>query len=114
MLVTFKSKAASDVMMYGEHARRILEIIGKGGTRGVITAAETGAAITRLEQEIAEARAHAATEDIRHDLEAHRSAGNDDHEHEPTEEVRFATRVYPLLEMLRAANREGHSVAWGI
>ncbi|WP_151447886.1 DUF1840 domain-containing protein [Lacisediminimonas profundi] len=115
MLVTFKSKAAADVLMYGEHARHILELLGKtAGERGVITAAETGPAIARLEQEIAEARAHALSEDIRHDVEAHQSADNDDHEHEPSQPVSFPTRAYPLLEMLRAANRGGHNVAWGI
>jgi hypothetical protein len=113
MLVTFKSKAASDVLMYGEHARRILDLLGKAADRGVLTAAETGPAIARLELEIAEARAHAATEDIRHDVEAHQSASREDHDHEPSQEVNFATRAYPLLEMLRAANREGHSVGWG-
>lgn len=114
MLVTFKSKAAADVLMYGEHAKRILDLLGKDAKRGVITAEETGPAIERLEREIAEARAHAATEDIRHDVELHQSGEHEDHEHEPTQAVSFATRVYPLLEMLRAARRDGHSVAWGI
>jgi hypothetical protein len=114
MLVTFKSKAASDVLMYGEHARRLLELLGKDASRGVITQEETGAAVARLESEIAQARAHAATEEIMHDIELHQSADREDHEHEPTELVSFATRAYPLLEMLRAAHREGHNVAWGI
>lgn len=114
MLVKFKSKAAADVLMYGEHARRILDLLGKDADRGVITAEETGSAVSRLENEIAQARAHAATEEIMHDIEVHQSTGHEDHEHEPTEMVSFATRAYPLLEMLRAAHREGHNVAWGI
>jgi hypothetical protein len=44
----------------------------------------------------------------------HQSEGHEDHEHEPSEAVAFSTRVYPLLEMLRAAHREGKNVAWGI
>ena len=114
MLVTFKSKAAADVLMYGDHARRILELLGKDASRGVITTEETGPAIARIEKEIAETRAHSATEEIRHDVTLHQSEGREDHDHEGHEIVSFATRVYPLLEMLRAANREGHNVAWGI
>ncbi len=114
MLITFKSKAASDVVMYKRHAKRILDLLGKDIERGVISTAETGSAIARLEQEIAEIQAHATTEDIRHDVEIHQTPGHEDHEHEPSQPVSFATRVYPLLEMLRAAHREGHNVAWGI
>ena len=29
MLITFKSKAAAEVIMYKEHAQHILELIGK-------------------------------------------------------------------------------------
>lgn len=114
MLVTFKSKAAADVVMYKRHAQRILDLLGKDIERGVISTTETGPAIARLEQEIAEIQAHATTEDIRHDIEMHQTPGHEDHEHEPSQPVSFATRVFPLLEMLRAANRQGHNVAWGI
>ncbi len=114
MLVTFKSKAASDVLMYEEHARRILDLLGKEVKRGVITAAETGPAITRLETEIKQSTLHSASENIQHDIEAHHGAAGDDNDHEPVEAVSFATRSYPLLEMLRAAQKDGHVVAWGI
>ncbi|OGB27601.1 MAG: hypothetical protein A3I66_06935 [Burkholderiales bacterium RIFCSPLOWO2_02_FULL_57_36] len=111
MLVTFKSKAAADVVMYEEHAKRILDLFGKDIKRGVITAAESGDAITRLEAEIAQSKTHAASEEIRDDIEAHPV---DDNGHEPIPSVSFATRSYPLLEMLRAAQKQGHVVAWGI
>lgn len=114
MLITFKSKAAADVPMYREHARRILDLLGKEVERGVITAAETGPAIERIEREIAELEAHGPAEDIRHDIEAHYTATTQSHEHEPVQPIPFATRAYPVLEMLRAAKRGGHSVAWGI
>jgi hypothetical protein len=114
MLVTFKSKAAAEVVMYEEHAKRILDLLGKDVKRGVITAAETGDAITKLEAEIEQSKIHPASEDIRHDIEAHHGAFGDDNEHEPVEIVSFATRSYPLLEMLRAAHKQGQVVAWGI
>ncbi len=60
MLVTFKSKNATDVMMYAEHAKPILDLLHKDIQRGVITAAETGPAIAALEAAIAEHRARSA------------------------------------------------------
>lgn len=114
MLVTFKSKAAAEVVMYEEHAKRILDLLGKDVKRGVITADETGDAIARLEAEILQSKTHSASEDVRHDVETHHGDFGDDKEHEPTQVVSFATRSYPLLEMLRAAKREGRTVAWGI
>jgi hypothetical protein len=114
MLITFKSKAAAEVIMYEEHAKRILDLFGKDIKRGVITAEEAGDAIARLEAEIADVKAHAASEEIRRDIEAHHNASGDDNEHEQVEPVSFATRSYPLLEMLRAAKKQGQPVAWGI
>ena len=39
MLVTFKSKAAAEVLMYEDHAKRILDLLNKDVKRGIITAA---------------------------------------------------------------------------
>jgi hypothetical protein len=114
MLVTFKSKAAAEVLMYEDHAKRILDLVGKDVKRGVITADEAARAIATLEAEIAQSRLHSASEDVRHDVEAHHGDTGDDNGHEPAQPVSFATRVYPLLEMLRAARENGHPVAWGI
>lgn len=114
MLVTFKSKAAADVLMYEEHAKRILDLLHKDVKRGIITAAEAPKAIAKLEAEIAESKLHPASEEMQHDVLAHHGESGDDNEHEPVEFVSFATRAYPLLEMLRAAQRENNDVMWGI
>lgn len=114
MLVTFKSKAAAEVLMYEEHAKRILDLLNKDVKRGVITSEEAPRAVDRLEQEIAESRLHPTSEEVRRDVLAHHGEEGDDNEHEPVEFVSFATRVYPLLEMLRAARQEGHDVMWGV
>ena len=102
MLIIFKSKAAAEVIMYEEHARRILDLLGKDAKRGVITAEEAPGAIAKLEAEIAQGKGNTADDQA------------DEHEPAATRNVSFATRVYPLLEMLRAANRKKQSVAWGI
>lgn len=114
MLVTFKSKAAAEVLMYKEHAKRILDLLHKDLERGVITAAETGGAITRLEAEIAESRLHPVSDEVQQDVAAHHGDQGDDNEHEQVQIVTFSTRAYPLLEMLRAAHKEGRDVMWGV
>lgn len=114
MLITFKSKSAADVIMYEAHAKRILDLLDKDIKRGVITPIETGNAIARLEGEIEQSKIHSGSEQVRPDGEANHGDADDDSTPEPTQAVSFATRVYPLLEMLRAAQRDGHAVAWGI
>jgi phage I-like protein len=114
MLVTFKSKAAAEVVMYKEHARPLLELIGKDVQRGVITAAEAANAVAKLEVVIAESKVHPTTEDVKRDVAAHRGDADDDNDHEASQYVSFATRAYPLLEMLRAAQKDGYDVLWGV
>ena len=114
MLITFTSKAASEVMMYKEHAKRILDLLHKDINRGVITAAEAPQAVAILEKEIAESRLHQASDDVQRDIHAHHGEVGDDSDHEGMEVVSFATRAYPLLEMLRAAKAGGHDVLWGV
>lgn len=115
MLITFKSKAAADIVMYKEHAQLILDLLGKDIERGIIVHADTGKAIDKIEAAIAESRAHPISEQVTHDVMAHAQSDNEnDHDHEPIETVSFASRAYPLLEMLRAAQAQGHDVVWGV
>ncbi len=108
MLVTFKSKAAAEVLMYDIHAKPILELLGKDVQRGVITADEASAAIHRIESEIA----------TRRESEQEATRGHAVEEEEAPDlrgtHISFGTRAYPLLEMLRAANREHEFVMWGV
>ena len=115
MLITFKSKAYPNVMMYQEHAKRILELLNKDADaeRGVITAEEAKHAVTVLESEIEESRKHQATDEMEQDVKAHHG-DNQDGEHDAIEAVTFSTRAYPLLEMLRAARDQGGDILWGV
>ena len=114
MLITFTSKAAADVLMYKDHAKRILDLLHKDTDRGVITAAEAPQAVAILEKEISESRMHAASEDVQRDVHAHHNESHDDTDHEGVQIVSFSTRAYPLLEMLRAAKAGGNDVLWGV
>ena len=112
MLITFKSKAYPNVMMYQDHAKRILDLLHKDSERGVITAQEATQAVKLLENEIEESRKHQATDEMEQDVKAHQ--GDEDTEHEPIEVVSFSTRAFPLLEMLRAARDQQTDVLWGV
>lgn len=112
MLITFKSKAYPNVMMYQDHARRILDLLHKDSERGVITAEEAGKAVKLLESEIEESRKHQASDEMEQDVKAHH--GEADTEHQTIEAVTFSTRAFPLLEMLRAARDHQTDVLWGV
>ena len=114
-MITFKSKSSPAVMMYKEHAERILELLNKSPTRGVITAAEAAGALAALEHEVALSKLHPDQDIEHHHDKTHSAAALDDDE--PLAEkqhIGFATRVFPLLEMLRAAISDGHDIVWGV
>lgn len=113
MLITFTSKAAPEVLMYKDHAKRILDLLHKDSERGVITAAETPRAVEVLEKEIAESRLHQPSNEVQRDVQAHHR-DQEDNDHEEVQAVTFSTRAYPLLEMLRAARDQGRDVMWGV
>ncbi|MBR7780607.1 DUF1840 domain-containing protein [Undibacterium luofuense] len=114
MLVTFQSKAAAEITMYKEHARRILELIHKDVDRGVITPAELPDAIRTLEAAVTDSRMHPVSDEVTRDVKAHHNDETDDNEHEQPEPVSFATRAYPVLEMLHAAHKMQREVLWGV
>jgi hypothetical protein len=114
MLVTFKSKAAAEVVMYEEHAKPLLDLIHKDIKRGVITAAETANAIARLEAAVNESKARPTAEEAAHGGAPRPGDTDDEHGHGPSHFVSFATRAYPFLEMLRAAHRGGNDILWGV
>lgn len=113
MLITFKSKAAADFIMYEEHAKRMLDLLHKDSKRGVITAAETDHAIKVLEGEVVENKTHFA-DAVQRDITAHHNESGDDHDHDQAEAVQFSSRAFPLLEMLRAAREQNCDVLWGV
>lgn len=119
MLVTFKSKAAAEVMMYEEHAKRILDLLNKDVKRGIITAEEMPDAIAAVEAEIAATRSHPPSEEVTRDVLAHHghphhAGDSDDDDDQPVQFVSFATRAYPLLEMMRAAQHNRQGILWGV
>jgi hypothetical protein len=113
MLIIFKSKSSPEVYMYQEHAQRILDLLHKSPTRGIITAAEAGAALTILEREVALSRQQ-PEHDVEHDAHAHEPEEGETPEQVQQQRVGFATRAFPFLELLRTAKANNEDVVWGV
>jgi hypothetical protein len=115
-LVVFRSKAAGEIFMFAETARRIFEIIGKAeAPRGVITVEQVPDALARLsaavEQEKAQLRDAAQQQ---HEADRRGAAGAEGDEAAGAHAVTLGQRAFPLLEMLEAARRKQVEVTWGI
>ena len=106
MLITFTCKSAADVLMYEMHAKPLLDLLGKEVQRGVITAEEVPQAITRIESAITESKKQQGAVSDNGDDESGDAMGDSG--------VSFSARAFPLLEMLRAAQRDRQFVMWGV
>lgn len=112
MLVTFKSKAAADIIMYESHAKPFLDLLNKDTKRGVITAEECAAAIALLEQQIAEHKASDTA--IDHEPDHHDDDEDGQASRARAAHVTFSARFFPLLDMLRAASKSNTDILWGM
>jgi hypothetical protein len=106
-LVIFRSKAAAEITMFAESARRIFEIIGRPQSeRGVITVDQIPDALQRLTAAVEQEKAqHKASADAGDDEVASKGL--------QARGVTFSQRAFPLIEMLRAAQKKKADVTWG-
>ena len=109
-LVVFRSKAAGEIYMFAETARRIFDILGKDDTpRGVITADQVPDALARLT-----AAVDAEKEALRAAQKQSDEAERRGDEAAAARAVSLAQRAFPLIEMLRAAQKKKVDVTWGV
>lgn len=103
MLITFKSDAHSDVIMFGNVGQHMLRILGKDplDARGIVTAAQMPAAIASLQSAIGADRES-----------THRRPQDDDAGQAAEPMISVATRAMPLLTLLQHADRAGVAVTW--
>ena len=107
MLYKFKSKAAGDVIMTGPVGDAVLRLVGKApAPKGIVPAGDMPAAIIALEAAIA------ADEAARAQAEAEAAA--DGRVLPPREGVTLRQRAWPLVEMMKRAQRAGHDIVWGV
>src|SRR5262252_4929767 len=109
-LIVFRSKAAGEIYMFAETAHRLLEIIGKAESpRGVITADQVPDALARLVAAVDAEKAQHADAARDRDDSTRRSevpAGE--------RPITLSQRAFPLIEMLRAAEKRNVDVTWGV
>jgi hypothetical protein len=109
-LVVFRSKAAGEIFMFPETARRIFDLIGKAeAPRGVITADQVPEALARLVAAVEEEKAQLKAAE----QQAEQSERRGEEASQPRA-ITLAQRAFPLIEMLRAAQKKQVDVTWGI
>ncbi|MFZ1643721.1 MAG: DUF1840 domain-containing protein [Candidatus Contendobacter sp.] len=102
MLVTFRTKAHADILMFGDIAVQLLKRMGHSGTvPGALLADEVPAALDRLRNAVA---AHKAAVPKAAD-----GAEDDDANERP---VDLTQRALPLIELLAAAAAARCDVMW--
>lgn len=110
MIVTFRSKAAGDVLMFGDVAHKMMEIMGKPAeAKGIVTVEQLPAAMQRLRAAIAadkERLQGMAPEDLPQVEVA------PDGSRRPY--VSLTQRATPLLELLDWSLKKRAPVVWGI
>lgn len=106
MLVTFSTKSAADITMFGHVAEALLRLMGQSGSvPGAILAADIPQAVTRLKAAVTEAGAQPGPD---------AAAAHDEKEHdeEAPPPVSLRQRAYPLIGLLEAAAKNGNDVTW--
>ena len=109
MLIIFKSRAAGDVMMFGDVAMALMEVMGKApDAKGIVTVEQLPEAIARLKAAVAQDKA--ANPVIDHDERIFEKTP----EGGKREFVSLARRAAPLIELLEYSLKEKQPVTWGV
>ncbi|GAB3662378.1 DUF1840 domain-containing protein [Ramlibacter alkalitolerans] len=107
MLYKFKSKAAGDLIMLEPNGRRVLQIIGKDpGPKGIILPEEIPAAVTKLEQAIAQEEAEQQAT-----IEEAKAKGQVPPKFDA---ISLRQRAVPFIDMLRRCEKEQKEIVWGV
>lgn len=106
MIVTFKSKAAGDVIMFGDVAQQLMKTMGKDAdAKGIITPEQLPAAIAALKSVVEAGRNQPAAADADEEKESQVPA--------MARNVTLAQRAVPLLELLEWSLKKNTPVTWG-
>jgi len=104
MLVTFHSKAWSNITMFGDVAVTLLKMAGHSGTvPSALLAGDVPSALARLKQKLAAAGP---------DGDGKQKGRPDVQDTEKAPAVGLRQRAYPLIQLLSAAAEQGCDVMW--
>ncbi len=108
MIVTFRSKAHADIIMFGDIAISLLKLMGHSGTvPSALLAEDVPAALERLKTAIA---AQKAT--VEDESDSVQDDENDDDKDSDERTVNLAHRALPLIELLEASATAKCNVMW--
>ncbi|WP_341676930.1 DUF1840 domain-containing protein [Niveibacterium sp. SC-1] len=107
MIVTFKSRAAGDVMMFGEVAEALLQYLGKDpkAPKGIFTTEQLPEAIRLLKALMVQDKAAGA--------HAHEHDEDEDRPQGMAAPVALWQRAVPLVEQMQYSLAEDQPVIWG-
>jgi hypothetical protein len=101
MLVTFKTDAYADIIMFGDVARVLLKMMGHSGTvPGAILADDVPSALDRLKRAIGSEKS------------AEKPTAESGSEEDSQQMVKLSYRALPLIELLTAAAKKKRDVMW--
>lgn len=101
MLVTFKTDAYADIIMFGDVARQLLKMMGHSGTiPGAILADDVPGALDRLKRAVESEKS----------TEEPPNQGRGDEKEQAA--VRLSYRALPLIQLLTAAAKKKRDVMW--
>lgn len=106
MLITFRSKAGSDVLMLSDHAAPLLRAAGKNfpdkiPERGVFTPEQLDAAVAGIEQAVSQAPVPAEDDDP-----------DKPPVHPVSQAVGLQQRAYPLLDLMKKSRAKNVPLSW--
>ena len=105
-LYRFKSRETGDLVMLQQHGRRILEVLGKDLSSGVIQPGEMPAAVTKL-RDAAEQEA-ADQQRLKEEALAKGDVAPD------FDSVTLKLRIVPFVDMLQRCEQAKVDVVWGV
>ena len=105
MLVTFKSAASGDLVMFEKNGRELLALLGKdpAAARGIVTVEQLPDAIAALRTAIAADKAR----------QAGQPADENDAESGVDRKINLSQRALPLLDLLERSLQDREPVTWG-
>jgi len=105
MIITFRSPASGDVIMFGDVAKQMMTLMGKAVTdEGIVTLEQLPDAIARL---------RAAAEEDKARRQGTAAEGEEEAKIDMGSPVSLFQRAIPLLELLEWSLRKKKPVTWG-
>jgi hypothetical protein len=103
MLITFRSKSSASILMFGDIALQVIEMMGHTRTvPGSIAADGIATALSNLKAAIAR----------HHDAKSSDTKPTDDAEELPEQTIALAKRALPIVQMLEKAKTNNEPILW--